>query len=171
MGVALPRAQLGIGQLPVPLALRVLLAERQRAQRLREQGETLHPDGDLARLGAKQRALHADDIPEVEQLHHLVLLGPDGVDLEVDLNLAGAVLDVPEGGLAHRAQQDEPPRQPMDRWGVLVDMLERPSDRARTVEPVGKRRDAALYQLGELLAPRRLDEAGHAALLPKRFRY
>src|SRR5207237_1082682 len=89
IGVALPGAQLGIGQLPVPFALRVLLAERQRTQRLGEQGEALHPQRDFTGLGPEQRALDADP----------------------------------------------------------------------------------LHELGQLLAARRLDEAGHAACLPKRLRY
>ena len=49
--------------------------------------------------------------------------------------------------------------------------LERRLDRAGAIEPVGERDDAALYELGQLLPPRRLDEASHAALLPKRLRY
>src|SRR2546428_172382 len=43
--------------------------------------------------------------------------------------------------------------------------------RAVGVETIGERDDAAPYELGELLPPRRLDEAGHAALPPKRLRY
>src|SRR5438445_12338851 len=85
---------LGIRQLPVPLALRILLAERQGAQRLSEQGEALDADGDLAGLGAKQRPLHADHVAQIDQLHELIWLGPVGVDLEVDLNLPEAVLQV-----------------------------------------------------------------------------
>ena len=49
--VALPGAQLGIRQLPVPHPARVLLAERQRPQRLREQAEPFDAHGDFARLG------------------------------------------------------------------------------------------------------------------------
>src|SRR5439155_1181156 len=164
VGVALPGAQLGIRQLPVAHALRVLLAERQRAQRLREQREALHPQGDLPGLGPEQRARHTDHIAEVEQLHDLVLLGPDGVDLEVNLNLAGPVLEVSEGRLAHGAQQDEPPREAVDGRVRVAESLERRLDHAGAVEPVGERDDAALYELGERLPPRRLGEAGHVAL-------
>src|SRR2546426_1127722 len=129
------------------------------------------PRGHLGGVGGNQRARHTDHIAEVEQLHDLVLLGPDGVDLEVNLNLAGPVLEVSEGRLAHGAQQDEPPREAVDGRVRVAESLERRLDRAGAVEPVGERDDAALYELGELLPPRRLDEAGHAALLPKRLRY
>src|SRR6266702_4791560 len=171
VGVALAGAQLGIRQLPVPLALRILLAERQGAQRLGEEGAALDPDGDLAGLGAKQRPLHADHVAQIEQLHEVILLGPDGVDLEVDLNLPGAVLQVTERRLAHGAQQNEPPGEPVDGRVVFAESLERRLDRAGAVETIGEWDDTALYELGELLPPRRLDEAGHAALLPKRLRY
>src|SRR2546426_3876075 len=115
--------------------------------------------------------LHADHVAQIEQLHELILHGPDRVDLEVDLNLPGAVLHVTERRLAHGAQQNEPPREPVDGRVVLTESLVRRLDRGGAVETIGERDDAALYELGELLPPRRLDEAGHAALLPKRLRY
>src|SRR6266571_5181429 len=59
----------------------------------------------------------------------------------------------------------------MDGGVPVLEPLERRGDGTGAVEPIGERDDAALHQLGELLAPRRLDEAGHAACLPKRFRY
>src|SRR5689334_10450763 len=78
---------------------------------------------------------------------------------------------MPERRLAHGAQQNEPAREPVHRRIVEAEGLQRRADRAGAVEPIRERDDAALHQLGELLAPRRLDEAGHAACLPKRFRY
>src|SRR6266516_2004758 len=61
--------------------------------------------------------------------------------------------------------------RPASRWTVGSSSLELLLDRAGAVETIGERDDAALYELGELLPPRRLHEAGHAALLPKRLRY
>src|SRR5207245_3738166 len=65
--------------------------------------EALHAHGDLAGLGTEQRALHADHVPQIEQFHHLVLPSPDGVDLEVDLDLPGAILEGTEGHLEARS--------------------------------------------------------------------
>src|SRR5690349_23930558 len=79
---------------------------------------------------------------------------------------------MPEGGLAHGTEQDQPPREPVDSGVVLPpEPFERRRDRARAIEPIGERDHAALGQLGKLLPPRGSYEAGHAALLRKRFRY
>src|SRR2546422_10209385 len=61
------RSELGVRQLAVAHAARVLLAERQRAERLRQQRQPLHADGDLARLRLEQRTLDADQVAEVKQ--------------------------------------------------------------------------------------------------------
>jgi len=105
----------------------------------------LYPDRDFTGLGPEQRALHADHVAQIEQFHHLVRLGADVVDLEVDLNLRRAVFQVPEGGLAHGAQQNEPSREPMDGRVVVPELLERRRDRAGAVEPIGERHHAALH--------------------------
>src|SRR5256885_5439345 len=171
VGVALAGPQLGVRQLAVPHPARVLFAERQRPQRLRQQRQPLDPHGDLPRLGAEQGPLHPDHVPQVEQLHDLILLGAEGVDLEVDLDPAAGVLQMPEGRLAHRAQQHEPPRQPVHRRVALAESLERRAGGAGALEPVREPRHAAPNQLGELFAARGLDEARHAALLPNCFKY
>src|SRR2546426_3567349 len=88
--------------------------------------------------------LHADPVAQIEQLHELILHGPDRVDLEVDLNLPGAVLHVTERRLAHGAQQNEPPREPVDGRVVLAESLVRRLDRGGAVETIGERDDAAL---------------------------
>src|SRR4029077_5392381 len=93
------------------------------------------------------------------------------VDLEVDLDPARAVFQMPEGGLAHGAQQNQPPGETVHRRVFGAERLQRRPDRTGTIEPIGERGDAPFDQLRQLLAPCRLDEAGHAACLPKRLRY
>ena len=60
-------------------------------------------DGGLAGLGLEHGAGHADDIADVELLEGCVLLLPDGVTRDIDLQDALAVLDLAEGSLAHDA--------------------------------------------------------------------
>src|SRR5438270_364131 len=71
-----------------------------------------------------------------------------------------------------RPQPHEPSRERVPRGLVVARIRGDRLLRARgTLEPVRKRRDAALQQLFQLLAPRRFDEpGGHAALLPNRFK-
>src|SRR5207249_11460477 len=69
------------------------------------------------------------------------------------------------------ARRSEAAREPVEGRVLVAEADERPLVGAGAVEPVGERNDAAVGELGELLASRRLDEAGHAALLPKRFKY
>src|SRR5690348_18510871 len=76
-----------------------------------------------------------------------------------------------EGGLAHGTEQDQPPREPVYNAVLFAEPLKRRRDRARAIEPIGERDHAAFGQLGKLLAPGGFYEAGHAALLPNRFRY
>src|SRR4029077_11257696 len=149
----------------------VLLAERQRAERLGEQRQALDSERDLPGLRAKQRTLGADQVTEIEELHELVGLRAHLVALEVELDLPRAILEMPEGGLAHGTEQDEPPREAVHDAVLFAESLERRRDRARAIEPIGEWDHAALGQLGKLLAPGGFYEAGHAALLPKRFRY
>src|SRR4029077_6883843 len=171
VGVALPRPELRVRQLSVLLPFGVFLPQGQRAQRFREQGQALHAQRDLAGLGAEQRPLHTDHIPQIEQLHDLVRVRPQVVHLEVELDLPGPVLEMSEGGLAHGTEQDEPSGEAVDRLVAIPERLEGLRNHARPIEPVGERDHAALGELGEFLASGRFDEARHAALLPKRFRY
>src|SRR2546425_478390 len=91
--------------------------------------------------------------------------------LEVQLDSPRGVLEVAEGRLPVGPQQREPAGQPVHALVGVAEPLDRPARRPRALEPVGVRRDATAHQLGQLLAARRLDEARHAALLPKRLRY
>src|SRR5207245_1278409 len=126
---------------------------------------------DLSGLRAKQRTLGADHVTQIEELHELVVLRAHVVDFEVELDFPRAILEMAEGGLAHGTEQDQQPRKPVYNAVFMAKAVERERDRVRAIEPIGERDHAALRQLSELLAPGGLYEAGHAALLPKRFRY
>src|SRR5260370_37535294 len=65
----------------------------------------------------------------------------------------------------------QPPRDPMPCLVPVLVPVERSARRPGAREAVGVRCDAPLHELRQLLAPRHLDEAGHAALLPNRLRY
>src|SRR2546427_2168003 len=172
IGVALPGAELRVGELSVPHAARVLLAERQRAERLGQERQPVHAQRDLARLRLEERPLDAHHVTQVEQLHHLVRLHAQRVELDVQLDPPAVVLEVGEGGLAVRPQGDEPPGEPMGGRIAVAEALERGARRRRALEAVGVRRHAAPHQLLQLLPPRHFHEARHyAALLPKRLRY
>ncbi len=178
--VALPVALLRIGERGVgrgAVVPHVALAAGERPERLGEQLERLHPDGDLAHLGAEQPSPHPDVIVEVEQLHQLVAL-TQRVPPEVDLDAPGDVLEMGERGLPLRAEGGDAPRHPDLGAGLahpVVPGREGLGGGVAPVEAIRERRYAELLQLGALLPPRRLDVAAllggaHAALPPNRLR-
>ncbi len=153
-------------------AARILLAERQRAQRLGEQRALGNAHGDLPRARLHQTSLDAQVIPQIEQLDETVPVCTQLITLEVKLDLARRILEVRKRRLAVGPQRDEAPRDPVHR-GIVVRLVGGHGllGGRGAFEPVGKRRHAALQQLLELFAPGGFDETGHyAALLPKRFR-
>src|SRR5438876_7848933 len=156
VGVTLAGPELGVRQLAVAHAARVLLAERQRAERLRQQRQPLHADGDLARLRLEQRTLDADQVAEGKQAEQLVRVGTELVLLEVELDPARLIGEVRERRLAVGAQRHEPPGEPVQRRVPLAESLERRSGGPGAIEAIGERRYAPLHELRELLAPRRL---------------
>ena len=93
--VALPVAQIGIGQAVILL--------RQGLERLREQGNRAGTHRDFAALGAEHRALHADDVANVQ----LAAIGKGFlahvVHLDIELNPARPILQIGEDRLAHAA--------------------------------------------------------------------
>src|SRR6185437_4138920 len=93
--VPLSGAEFGIRELAVPDALRVLFAQRERPERFGEERQLLDAERDLAGLGREERAGHADDVAQVEQLDEVVTLTQE-VRLEVELDLAGRVLEMRE---------------------------------------------------------------------------
>ena len=64
-------------------------------------------DADLARLGAEDKTLHADEVADVEQfledhiIEILILIGTQIVASDIYLNTAFGVLDLCKGGLSH----------------------------------------------------------------------
>ncbi len=180
VGVALPVADLGIGQPAVggdPALGDLRLPPGERPERLRQDLEALHPHRDLAHPGPEQPAPNAEVVVQVQELHQAVAVSQD-VAAEVHLQPAGRVLQVGERGLALRAERDHPPGDrhlgPLLPHRVVVGG-QRLGGRVAPVEPVGEGRHAQPLELRPLLAPRRLDVAplvgrAHAALLPKRLR-
>ena len=140
-------------------------------------GGAFGPDGDLAFPGPEQAPAHADVVVQIEQLDQLPGR-PQPVPAEVDLDPAGPVLEVGEGGLALVPQRLDPSRDD-DRRTVLALLVaverERLAGRVRALEPVGERRHAQRLQRRALLAAGGLDvgallDAAHAAFPPNRLR-
>ena len=90
-----------------------LLDDREHAQRLAQQRQFLRVDAELAGLGNEGEALDAHDVADVEQLlengivHRLVLAGADLIAFDIDLDAAGFVLKLHEGGSAHDAARHD----------------------------------------------------------------
>ncbi len=75
----------------------------QREQVFHQEGDFFDVDGKLAGAGAEEIALHADVVAEVEQLVEREALFADEVELDVDLQLLAALLEMGESGLALQA--------------------------------------------------------------------
>ena len=60
-------------------------------------------DAQLARAGAEQVALHADDVADIEHLKKLEIAFADGVLLDVKLQALAILLEMREAGLPHVA--------------------------------------------------------------------
>ena len=71
-----------------------------------------------AAAGRHRRALDADDVADVEVDEQLVGLGAEQVLAGVELDLAAAVAEVEEAGLAVAAAADDPAGDPVPRVGL-----------------------------------------------------
>src|SRR5690606_2408028 len=111
--VALPIARLLIDQ-PVPLV-------GQGTQRLGQQSQGFHSDGQLASLRLEEHALCAEDIANVPVLELFVDL-PERLGLQEELYLTAAVHELGEAGLAHDPFHHHPPAH-LDADRVLVKPL------------------------------------------------
>ena len=189
--VALPIALLGIGESRMPHASRRPRSPPCRtaagAATSRASPRPSTRTGHLARARAKQRARHADDVADVEQLERAVRVVAQLVLAEVELDAADVVGEMRERRLAVRAtpRSGPRPRPPgPSRPRVAVERASASAARVRAVEAVRERRDARAPRarasfsrraaLDEVRAPRRsraLPPRAHAALPPIRFRY
>ena len=130
-----------------------------RTQALREQPPAVDRQRELAAAaGRERRPLDADDVADVEVDEQPVGLGAEQVLAGVELDLAGAVAEVEEAGLAVAAAADDPARDPVP--GVGLDPRRQAlvggahlGDVLAFVEAVRERLDAALAQALELLPP------------------
>ena len=110
---ALPVALLGIAEARVAHDGAVddlLLAERERAQRLRQHLCARHAHGGLSGLRAEERARDADHVADVEELERLEELIAELVPAEVELDAAALVREVSEARLPVPAPRDDAPR-------------------------------------------------------------
>jgi len=80
---------------------------RRRTQRLDQDDEAGDLDGNLIRLGGEHRALHADEIREVEMLEDGKLLVAKNVFLRINLHPPALVADVEKHGFAHVAMRGD----------------------------------------------------------------
>ena len=132
---------------------------RRGAQALGEQAPAVDRERELAAAIGRQRGpLDADDVADVEVDQQLVGLRAEQILAGVELDLAAAVAEVEEAGLAVAAAGDDPARDPVPRVGLdpgrqalmggahLGDVLP-------LGELVRKRLDPGLSQPLELLAP------------------
>ena len=165
--IALPVARFDVGQ-SVPLL-------GQRTQRLAEQAELLHLDGQLVGLGAERAAADAGEVADVHQLEEGERVLADDVALDVGLDAVGAILEVEEGGLAEIAHRDDAPGD-ADGIGAVLELFAGlaavpvPYTRRRVggSKVVGKGINPATAQLFQLAASRRnqIGDLGFHALVP-----
>ena len=144
--VALPIADLGVLESVVFLG--------QGLEGLGEEYDSFRVHGDLASASLEHAALDADDVAAVVGLHATVLLQPELVGVDVDLDAAVPVLEIDEGSLADVAEGHHPAGH---RNVLVLEGLEGRLDLGGVmclVEADDGEGVAALgLELGELLAP------------------
>ena len=170
VGVALPVACRLVAEAAVYDAPAVrghlLLAEGERTQRLREQGERLGPHGDLSAARAEDGALDPDPVAEIEQVHERRARLAEEVAPQVELEPAVAVPDVGEGAPAEVSVGEYAARNPHVRHlGPVAALrlqtlegLERLAQLVRTIKSVRERLHAEFAQPGQFVeaVPHRL---------------
>ena len=156
VGVALPVPLLRVaepGMSDDPPVDHLLLAERERPERLGEQLDRIDADRHLAGPRAEERPLDADHVADVDQRRERVPRVPELVLPEVELDAAALVPEVREGRLAVRAPRHRPARDADGR-----PLLEPPQQRREVgrpvapVERVRERWDPRRFERLELLA-------------------
>ena len=87
----------------------LIFHDRQGLQGLRQQRQLLAMNTDLARLSTEHKALHANEIADIEQfleddiIEVFILVGTQVVASDVYLNTALRVLQLSKGGLSHHS--------------------------------------------------------------------
>jgi len=146
----------------------LFLAIRQGTERLREHLHRGDANGDLARARAHERAAHADDVTDVEEVEARECLLSQLVLSEVQLDATTAIGEMGERRLAVATPRDQSSSDAHRCAAVVLTLRERLGRSRRgvcTVVAVRERRHASAYQRVELIPPRLLNEVqlvGHA---------
>ena len=159
IGVALPGPLFTVGETRVTHGLPVhdlLFAERQRTQRLRQHRHRVHAHRHLTRPRAKERAVHADHIAQIEVGEPSEDLLSQLVLAEVDLDPPRVITQVREDRLAVPAPGHDASRHLHhgSRLGAFGQERRDGTAAVRPVEPVGERFDTRGHQGLEILTPR-----------------
>jgi hypothetical protein len=93
---------------------------RGRAQRLGEDLEAVHAQRELAVPAAEHRAVDAQQVAEIQRGEPLERLGAEHIGACVQLDLAGAVHQVQEGGAPRAAAGRDAPGHAVDILGLLA---------------------------------------------------
>ena len=143
---------LAVAQVGVLQAVELL---RHGEQRLRQQADLPRMDGDFAPARLEHVPLHADDVADIPVIFEVgVARFPDLVDFQINLDAAGAVVQVHEAGLAHVAPAHDAPRDadvPVFQLGEAVADFPR-----RVVARAGRNQERVLArpaQARQLFAP------------------
>ena len=163
-----PIALLEVGQ-PVPLF-------RRRQQALGQEGELRGEDGQLAGLGVSERAVHADQVAQVQQLGEVPGLVADLLLADEDLDALGPVAELEEDDLPLPAPEHDPAGHAdggsglglLTFRGLRHRQLAHAGDRLVPVEPLSPRIDPQLRRSAAASPPEPLPD--FPALLPPSLR-
>ena len=144
-------ARLDVGQ--------AVVLVRRRAQRLGEHLKAVDAQRQLAAAGAHGGAVDADQVAEVERCQPREGLLAEHVKARVQLDLAGAVDEVEERGLARTAPRGDAPGDAMVLLGLLAGLqmlvgVEDRRDRLDVRERVGERAPGRTRAAARALARR-----------------
>ena len=141
---------------------------RQGQQGLGQQGNGFRLDGDLAALGTKHLALHPHDIADIVLFEGCQRLLPHVIDTDIELNAAGAVLEVGKHRLTHAALAHQAAGQ---ADGLPLHLLEAVLNLVAVVGNVKLGDDKRILPLlpqGGQLVPPDLEQLGQGGLLLNR---
>ena len=143
-----------VTRLPVGESVELL---GQRAERLREQPEAIHPEGELSGAGPERNPFRPDDVTDVETAEIRIRAIREVLPPHVELDAPGAVLDVGEACLPHYPAGHHPAGNPVAarRERILVQVLALAADgrRGRARAEVVRKGVARHAKGSELRAP------------------